>query len=546
MLSRATLILALLATTAAAAPPAPAAEAVDRLFTDIRDPAGPGCAVSVQRDDDVLLERAFGLGNLEQPGPILLETIFEAGSVSKQFTAAAIAVLAAQGRLSLDDDIRRYLPEMRDYGVPITIRMLLTHTSGLRGWDDLVELAGAPRGERVYGQGEVFALIARQSALNFTPGSEYLYSNSNYVLAAVIVERASGESFATFSRRVLFEPIGMVSTSWRDDRNRVVPGRATAYTPDDAGVLQIDMPGEDVVGPGGLLTTVGDLQRWNAFLEHPSEGARPWVSLMLETRGALTDGTLIAYGMGLESGAVSGRAVISHSGATAGYRAYLARAPEDDLSVALLCNAGALNSEDLGPEIVALYLPPAPEAALTTSPTSGAPIAADLAGRFRITRTGALAVVTIDDAGLHFNGGPPFIATSDDRLVNAEGTREAIVTRDRAGALTGIRLTRIGNSPIDLAPVAHWAPDATALAAFAGAYRSNDVSADWTVTMDGAALRATGPAGETFLLDPLYTDAFSARDAYWTFVFQRDRRGRPVSVSLFKTRTRGVLFERRA
>lgn len=544
MLCRTTLILALLATTATAAPPAPGPDSIDRLFADARDPAGPGCAISVQRNGARVLERAFGLADLEQPGPIRPDTIFEAGSVSKQFAAAAIAVLVAEGRLSLDDDIRRHLPEMRDYGAPITVRMLLTHTSGLRNWDDLVELAGDPRGERSYSQDEVLALIARQSALNFAPGSEYLYSNSNYVLAAVIAARVSGESFAAFSRRALFAPVGMSRTSWRDDHNRVVPGRATAYTPDNAGVLRIDMPGEDVVGPGGLLTTVGDLQRWNAFLDHPSAPAAAWVALMLETQGALADGTPIAYGMGLERETVSGRSVSSHAGATAGYRAYLARAPEDGLSVALLCNAGVLNTEDLGPELVALYLPLPPDTAAPPA-FSGMAIAADLAGRYRNTRTGALVTVSVDEAGLHFNGGPPFRATAPDTLVNAAATRQARVTRIRAGAVTGLSLTRIGNSAIELAPVAPWTPDAAALADFVGAYQSDDVGACWTVAMDGAVLRATGPTGESFLLDPLYAGAFAARDAYWTFVFHRDRHGRPASVSLFKTRTRGVLFERR-
>lgn len=193
----------LAATAPTVAPPAgnePAA-AVTQLFAPAGLPGGPGCAIPVRRGDATIFERAFGAANLEQPRPIRMDTIFEAGSVSKQFTAASIAVLAANRRLSLDDDIRRFLPEMRDFGSPISIRMLLTHSSGIRNWDDLVELAGAPRGERVYEQVDALRIIARQSALNFTPGSEYLYSNSNYVLAAIIVERASGKSFADLPGR---------------------------------------------------------------------------------------------------------------------------------------------------------------------------------------------------------------------------------------------------------------------------------------------------------------------------------------------------------
>jgi CubicO group peptidase (beta-lactamase class C family) len=546
MLFRATLIAFLLSTTVtatAAAQPPPNANAIDGLFADAGDPAGPGCAISVARNGVPLLERVFGLADLEQPSPIRPDTIFEAGSVSKQFAAAALAVLISEGRLSLDDDIRRSLPEMRDYGSPITVRMLLTHTSGLRNWDDLVELNGDPRGERSYDQDEILALIARQSALNFAPGSEYLYSNSNYVLAAVIAARVSGESFAAFSQRALFDPAGMSRTSWRDDHNRVVPGRATAYTRDEAGVLRIDMPGEDVVGPGGLLTTVGDLQRWNAFLDQPPAAAASWVALMLETRGVLADGTPIAYGMGLESETVSGQPVISHAGATAGYRTYLARAPQDRLSVALLCNAGALNTEDLGPEVMALYLPPPPNAGSAPAP-SGSAADAGLAGGYRNNRTFALVTVTVDEAGLSFNGGPPFRAKAPDLLVNAAATRQVHVARDRSGSVASLKLTRIGNSAVLLTPVAAWSPDMKALQAFAGTYHSEDVDASWTVAMDGASLRATGPSGETFLLDPLYANTFAARDNYWIFAFNREGRGKAASISMFKTRTRGVVFKR--
>ncbi|MEQ1489611.1 MAG: serine hydrolase domain-containing protein, partial [Terricaulis sp.] len=163
-----TLVALLAASTPAWAEPRGGAAAVDALFQEIADPAGPGCAMSVAQNGDAVFERAFGLANLEQPSPIRLDTVFEAGSVSKQFTAAAIAVLVARGQMSLDDDIRRYLPEMPDYGAPISVRMLLTHTSGIRNWDDLVELAGRPREDATgFSQAEAFAIIARQRGLNF-------------------------------------------------------------------------------------------------------------------------------------------------------------------------------------------------------------------------------------------------------------------------------------------------------------------------------------------------------------------------------------------
>ncbi|MCX7357673.1 MAG: serine hydrolase [Alphaproteobacteria bacterium] len=543
---RFTLIALLAASTPAWAEPRGGEAAVAALFQDIADPAGPGCAASVTQNGALAYEHVFGLANLEQPSAIRADTIFEAGSVSKQFTAAAIAVLVARGQMSLDDDIRRYLAEMPDYGAPISVRMLLTHTSGIRNWDDLVELAGRPREDASgFSQTDAFAIIARQRGLNFPAGSEYLYSNSNYVLAALIVERVSGKSFAAFSHDELFAPLGMSRTSWREDYTRVVPGRAEAYTPGDDGVLHIDMPGENVIGPGGLLTTIGDLQRWNAFLEHPTRAGRAWTRVLTTTRGALADGTAIAYGMGLESGDIAGNPVSSHAGATAGYRAYLARSEAQHVSVALLCNAGAINTEDVGPQFAALFLREQHERASQSESRPVIVAAVDVAGRYRNVGTGALVTVTQDEAGIHFNGGSAFASVAVDRFVNGAGTRNAVVRRSAQGAIVSVALTRVGNSTVELAPVAAWAPGADALAAFVGAYYSDDVQAVWTVAFDGEVLRARGPRGETFLLDPLYEDVFAGRDAYWTFVFERGADGAVTGIALTKTRTRGVRFERR-
>lgn len=524
--------------------PPPVADAVDELFASQIRVDGPGCAFSLSRNGRTELEHFGGLANLEQPSPISPETVFEAGSVSKQFTAAAIAVLAGRGQLSLDDDIRKFLPEFRSGASSITIRMLLTHTSGIRNWDDLVELAGRPREDASgLSQADAFNIIVRQTGLNFAPGSEYLYSNSNYVLAVAIVERVSGRTFSEFTARELFTPLGMTHTQWRDDYTRVVPGRATAYTPGDDGVRHIDMPLEDVIGPGGMLTTVRDLQRWNARLSESTSDTPAWVLMLRNERGSLSDGTAIAYGLGLERESVNGQEVISHAGATGGYRTYLAQAPDFDLSAALLCNDGALNTEDLGPKLLGAFLPTV-ERSSNRAPflTSGVHDK-DLAGRYRNTATRQIVDVTVDQAGVHFNGGPAFIAVAPGKLSNADGTRSAAVERagDRVSEIT---LDRIGNSPVRLVPAPDWVPDAASLLAFAGEFYSADIEAGWRVSLDGPTLRATGPKGQTFRLDPLYQDAFSARDAYWTLVFERDAKGVPTAVSMFKTRTRGVRFAR--
>ncbi|WP_017167308.1 serine hydrolase [Xanthomonas phaseoli] len=190
---------------------------LDALFKTAARPDTPGCAVDVRRADKPLIQRSYGLADLESARPIQAETVFEAGSVSKQFTGALIARLAERGALSYDDSIRRWLPELPDLYQPVTITMLLHHTSGVRDWSALAELTGWPRGTRAWSMDDAVALLARQTALNFAPGTEYLYSNSNYLLAARIAERAGGRPFGELAQAELFAPLGLTHTRWRTD-----------------------------------------------------------------------------------------------------------------------------------------------------------------------------------------------------------------------------------------------------------------------------------------------------------------------------------------
>src|SRR6202008_2553492 len=286
----------------------------------------PGCAVGASRNGTIVLERAYGMADLEHGVPNRPDTIFEAGSVSKQFTAAAVLLLAQDRKLSLNDPVRKYVPELPDYGTPITIRQMLQHTSGLRDWGSVEDIAGWPRGTRVYTHAHVLDILGRQSKLNFEPGTRWSYSNSGYNLAAIIVSRVSGESFADFTRRRIFEPLGMTRTSWRDDHTRIVKDRAVAYA-ESGGKYSSDMPFEDIHGNGGLLTTVGDLLRWNENFVAPKVGGRALIDAQLQ-QGRLTDGSTIAYAAGLMVLHWHGLPEVSHSGSTAGYSAWLGRYPQ--------------------------------------------------------------------------------------------------------------------------------------------------------------------------------------------------------------------------
>lgn len=231
----------------------------------------PGCSVGASMNGKVVVNKAYGMADLEHDVPNTADTIFEANSVSKQFTAAAMLMLAREGKISFDDPVRKYIPELPDYGAPLTIRHMLNHTSGLRDWGSVVSIAGWPRTSRVYNHAHVLDIVSRQKALNFTPGAQYSYSNTGYNLSAIIVSRVSGMSFADFTSQRIFKPLGMTHTSWRDDFTRIVKHHAIAYEQIPQGFHQ-EMPFENVHGNGGLLTTVGDLLLWNENFVAPKVG----------------------------------------------------------------------------------------------------------------------------------------------------------------------------------------------------------------------------------------------------------------------------------
>ncbi|MBK7594584.1 MAG: beta-lactamase family protein [Gemmatimonadetes bacterium] len=372
---------------------------LDSIFVRYQGDA-PGCVLGIDQGGAALVRRAWGQATIEQHAPNRVETVFEAGSVSKQVTAASIHLLAARGQLALSDDIRRYFPELPDYGTPITITDLLQHTSGLRDWGAIAELEGWPRGTRTINHGHVLAILARQHGLNHPVDAKYSYTNSGYSLLAMLVERISGTPLAEFSAREFFQPLGMTHTSWRDDYARVVMERAQAYAK-VGGQWRLDMPFENPHGHGGLLTTVDDLLRWNAALTARRLGS-PDVSAAMEVPGVLRDGKAITYGGGLVMDRWRGVTQIAHSGATAGYRAYLARWPEQQLSAVLLCNAGDADATALVRQSVTTLLPLAPLPPATTrqvaAPATSRPVprgpltdyvgtwtSADADARWRIT-----------------------------------------------------------------------------------------------------------------------------------------------------------------
>jgi CubicO group peptidase (beta-lactamase class C family) len=326
---------------------------IDKLFSAWNN-STPGVSVLVARGEQILYQKAFGLADLERTVPITTNSIFEAGSVSKQFTAMSILLLESEGKLKLTDDVRKYIPELPVYEAPITIQQLLNHTSGLKDWGSVGSLTGFPRGQRNYTLALGLHIICQQKTTNYKPGTEYNYSNSNYTLQVVIIERVSNQKFEDFTREKLFKPLGMTSTRWRSNFHEVVPGRALAYGPWDNGKYELDMVVENIHGHGGLLTTTGDLLKWNRILETHQVGGDAVYKKRIE-RGKLANGEVLHYAAGLGYGDVNGVVEIGHTGSTAGYRAWLGYYPSKKITVALLSNDATFASYDFAQAIGEIY-----------------------------------------------------------------------------------------------------------------------------------------------------------------------------------------------
>jgi CubicO group peptidase (beta-lactamase class C family) len=327
---------------------------VDAIFAPWNRTDSPGCALAVLQGGRIVYEHGYGMADLSHEAVITPKTPFHVASVSKQFTAAAILLLAQQGRVSLDDEIQKYLPEIHDFGAPITIRNLLHHTSGLRDQWDLLDLAGYRYSLDLITDEDVMSMVLNMRELNFPPGSQYMYSNTGYTLAGQIIKRVSGDSLRTFTTKYMFEPLGMDNTHFRDDHAEVTRGEALGYERTKDGVYRLSVTNFDTVGATSLYTTVEDLAKWDENFYAPKFGGPDFAQSMTRT-DKLTTGEDNHYAMGLMLLQYRRLPIVEHGGADAGYRANLLRFPEQHFSVITLCNTPA-NPSALSRKVADLYL----------------------------------------------------------------------------------------------------------------------------------------------------------------------------------------------
>lgn len=503
---------------------------IDKIFSKWNN-ATPGGAVLVARNDRVLYHKAFGLADLEHNVPNTTETIFESGSVAKQFTAAAILLLALEGKLSPQDDVRKYIPELPQYQAPITIQHLINHTSGLKDWGIVGGITGWPRTTRVYTQDLALQIMCKQKTLNFVPGNEYSYSNSNYSLLVTIVERVSKQSLADFTRTRFFEPLGMTNTQWRDNFREVVPNRAIAYSR-SGNSYQQNMPFENVHGHGGLLTTTGDLLKWNALLETHQIGGDQVYNWRIQ-KGKLNNGQPINYAGGVSVSSYSGFTEISHSGATAGYRTWLAYYPQKKITIILLSNDANGAVVGAGYEIARLYLGQPSEIkaklkAVTVSETD----LKRFTGTYRSIRNFDVFGMELKDGKILSNGKILNIAHRDTLYLNqlkwvlTSPTKIMLINQQDTSSYVRV-------NPPDLNP--------NSLKAFTGTYFSEEADATFVIEVRGAEVWVTVKPGLSFKINPSFKDGFFT-DEMELLEFKRDKKGNVTGFELSQSRAERVPF----
>jgi CubicO group peptidase (beta-lactamase class C family) len=338
------------AQTAAVAPE----QQVDALFEKWNKPDAPGAVVQIIRDGKVVLRKGYGMADIERGVPIASQTVFNVGSTSKQFTAFSIHLLVQEGKLSLDDDMRKYLPEMHDFGKTITIRNLLQHTSGLRDSSNLMLLAGW-RLDDVTTPDDLLDMIRHQRELNFAPGTEHLYSNAGYIVLAAIVERVSGKPLSVFAKERIFDPLGMKHTRFQTDYGDLVHDRALSYRPAPGGGYKYVSAAKSQPGPSEVLTTVEDLARWDQNFDDGRVGGKDLLAKMQEI-GVLNNGESFNYASGLYVETYRGAKVVSHLGSVGGYASQMARFPDQHFTVVVLANSPDVSPTAMMRKIADIYL----------------------------------------------------------------------------------------------------------------------------------------------------------------------------------------------
>jgi CubicO group peptidase (beta-lactamase class C family) len=532
------------------------AKRLDALFEPWSQPGTPGVAVAVIQHGKLVFEKGYGLANLEYDIPVTPQTVYHVASVSKQFTAMALVLLEQEGKLSLADDVHKYLPELPDYGHPITLRQLLQHTSGIRDQWQTLGLAGW-RLDDVITQKQILGLLFRQKELNFVPGTAHLYSNGGYTLAAEVVARVSGKPFPDFCQERIFGPLAMTRTHFHLDHRRIVRDRAYSYEKSGQG-YQASPLNYANVGATSLFTTASDLARWLDNFRDPKVGGRAAIE-RLEEQAVLADGKKIDYALGLAIGNYRGLKTVSHGGGDAGYRSYVLWFPEQELGIAVVSGLASFNSGGTANKVAEEFLADkmTPQ---TAKPSQGA---APQTPRQYITLETRVLEQYIGhyklDAGLEADilkkngklvaevpgqGSVELHPLATNRFFIEQLSSELEFVAKPDGPLR-LKVTQEGSAMNgERTALAPW--KATDLDQYQGVYWSDELETQYTIALKGSGLTAQHVRHGEITLIPKSRDRFTTTEWFMPEVnFLRDSSNRVSGVTLGGGRVAAIRFNRK-
>jgi CubicO group peptidase (beta-lactamase class C family) len=541
--------------------------AVDRVFSDLQKPGSPGCALGVYRDGQSVYSKGYGLASVELNVPIAPDSVFDIGSTSKQFTAASILLLEQRGKLSLNDDVHKYIPELPDYGHPITILNLLNHTSGLRDYLELLQLSGINI-DSVTTDEDALALVARQKNLNFAPGSKFLYSNTGFFLLSLIVKRVSGMTLEEFALQNIFQPLGMTHTTYRDDHTLLIPHRALAYDPNDKGGYKLNVSYFEQLGDGAVHTSVQDLVKWDENFYTGQVGGKRLPAEM-QVQGTLNNGTKLEYAKALFIEHYRGLRTVRHGGAWGGYRAELLRFPDQHLSVACLCNLSNANPERRAEKVADAYLE-----SLMTPAKSEVPSDADanapgvnltpeqiasIVGMYRNPENGDIERISAADGKLQweaYGGKFPLRAVSTTEFVPVKFPLHATLSFT-PGTNPGEAEMKVGGDP-DIAATyqktAEFTPSPAETTSFAGDYYSKELGVLYRLRLQGGKLALVAISQPNGIprtgvplpnpLRPTIQNEFELSSLGMRAHFIKDANDKVIGFDLQEARSGGILFLR--
>ncbi|MBZ9628117.1 beta-lactamase family protein [Psychroflexus sp. CAK1W] len=536
-------------------------KAIDSVFAEFNNIRSPGSAVGIVKDGNFVFARGYGMASLEHDLIITPHSAFYAASVSKQFTAFAVALLANKGKLTLEDDIRTWIPEVPDFGSSIKIRHLLHHTSGLRDYFGLLNLRGWPMDGPVT-ESEFLNLVRNQRNLNFSPGSQYLYSNTGYVLLSILVKRVSGQSLRDFAQSEIFEPLGMSQTKFRDDHTMLIKNRSLAYTPDSESETgySLSMPGFDVIGDGGLYTTVNDLARWAKNFDSQKVGGARVADMMLK-RGILTSGDTTSYAMGLSHFSHRGLPMVGHGGSYAGYRANFVRFPNHGFSIFILSNRSNAELTRRTMEIAEILLGEYMEqiempsnAGIQNNEKEGIKLERTLLEQYsdtywRVEDVGALLHLSLNNDRLVLNDvsssrTTPLIPISDS-IFRLEDGRAKIIFKSGVDEVAKKAVWEgDGGWKTSLRLINKWNPDKQTIRKFEGLYFSPEVETFYEIVLEENQLITRHHRREDLPLTPAEKDGFGSAYPLMKVQFQRDRNGKITGFLVSAGRVQDILFEK--